>query len=259
MKQRSKNVSSASKKVISSEYEYSIFLINCTYIFFLIWLVIYYIFYSSQDQIFSYLIVIDFESTCWREKNHYSQEISKQPRCFLLDCRYHHRRRDEDATVCSLSYSWVPGCSAEHLHGEHWFRVSHFCSAPGAPYSFRVLHRANRNYTGFNAYVQLFEVHNRSNLCFTRYWQPSVYLCSQVQVEAGIPLQICLPRFNRWLQSLQLEMGFTFPNKQQTSSASSSAQKLCTFVTWSGKHPTHLYSVASNSLIYIAGTIKCLI
>lgn len=29
------------------------------------------------DQIFSHLIVIDFESTCWREKNNYSQEISK--------------------------------------------------------------------------------------------------------------------------------------------------------------------------------------
>lgn len=34
-------------------------------------------FFSLSDQIFSYLIVIDFESTCWREKNNCSQEISK--------------------------------------------------------------------------------------------------------------------------------------------------------------------------------------
>lgn len=44
MKQRSKNVSSASKRVLSSEYEYSIFLINCTYIFFLfdLWFIIFF-------------------------------------------------------------------------------------------------------------------------------------------------------------------------------------------------------------------------
>lgn len=34
-------------------------------------------FFHFTDQIFSHLIVIDFESTCWREKNNYSQEISK--------------------------------------------------------------------------------------------------------------------------------------------------------------------------------------
>lgn len=35
------------------------------------------VYFRFADQIFSYLIVIDFESTCWREKNNYSQEISK--------------------------------------------------------------------------------------------------------------------------------------------------------------------------------------
>lgn len=29
------------------------------------------------DQLFSYLIIIDFESTCWREKNNHGQEISE--------------------------------------------------------------------------------------------------------------------------------------------------------------------------------------
>lgn len=32
-----------------------------------------------SDQIFSYLIVIDFESTCWRDRNNHSQEISECP------------------------------------------------------------------------------------------------------------------------------------------------------------------------------------
>lgn len=61
------------------------------------------------------------------------------------------------------------------------------------------------------------------------------FFFSQMQVEAGIPLQICLSRFSRWLQNLQLNMGVVFPNKQQTSSAPSASQKLCTFLTWSGK------------------------
>lgn len=56
-----------------------------------------------------------------------------------------------------------------------------------------------------------------------------------MQVEAGIPLQICLSRFNRWLQNLQLNMGVVFSNIQQKPSAMTASQKLCTFLTWSGK------------------------
>lgn len=55
-----------------------------------------------------------------------------------------------------------------------------------------------------------------------------------MQVEAGVPLQICLSRFNRWVQNLRLEKGVMFPNKQQACSASDESQKLCTFLTWSG-------------------------
>lgn len=58
---------------------------------------------------------------------------------------------------------------------------------------------------------------------------------SQGQVEAGVPLHICLSRFSRWLQKLQLEMGAVFPKKQEMDSAASASQKLCTFLTWSGK------------------------
>ncbi|XP_036949446.1 ERI1 exoribonuclease 2 isoform X2 [Acanthopagrus latus] len=54
-----------------------------------------------------------------------------------------------------------------------------------------------------------------------------------MQVEAGIPLQICLSRFSRWLQNLQLNMGVVFSNIQQRTSATTASQKLCTFLTWS--------------------------
>ncbi|TNN46187.1 ERI1 exoribonuclease 2 [Liparis tanakae] len=54
---------------------------------------------------------------------------------------------------------------------------------------------------------------------------------TQIQVEAGIPLQIALSRFGRWLQTLQRDMGLVFPSGPQGASAPS--QKQCAFVTWS--------------------------
>lgn len=76
-----------------------------------------------------------------------------------------------------------------------------------------------------------------------------IFFCfsQQMQVEEGIPLQICLSRFTRWLQNLQLKMGVVFPNNQ-TSSAPSAPQKLCTFLTWSGKSQYYL----SVFLCYLA-------
>lgn len=59
-----------------------------------------------------------------------------------------------------------------------------------------------------------------------------------MQVEAGIPLHICLSRFSRWLQNLQLEMGVAFANKDQRCSGPS--QKRCTFLTWSGKSSQYI-------------------
>ncbi|KAI3353419.1 hypothetical protein L3Q82_019947, partial [Scortum barcoo] len=124
------------------------------------------------NQIFSYLIVIDFESTCWREKNNYSQEIIEFPAVLL-------------------------NTSTGEVESE------------------------------FHTYVQPQEHPVLSNFC------TELTGITQMQVEAGIPLQICLSRFSRWLQNLQLEKGVVFPNKQQSSSTSSPSQKLCTFLTWS--------------------------
>uniref|UniRef100_A0A8C5D0S7 Exonuclease domain-containing protein n=1 Tax=Gouania willdenowi TaxID=441366 RepID=A0A8C5D0S7_GOUWI len=56
---------------------------------------------------------------------------------------------------------------------------------------------------------------------------------TQIQVEAGIPLHICLSQFNRWLQTLQHTMGVVFPNEQRNTSAPSATENMCTFLTWS--------------------------
>uniref|UniRef100_A0A3B5MJR8 ERI1 exoribonuclease 2 n=1 Tax=Xiphophorus couchianus TaxID=32473 RepID=A0A3B5MJR8_9TELE len=126
----------------------------------------------KSNQIFSYLIVIDFESTCWREKNNYGQEIIEFP-AVLLDT------------------------SSGEVESE------------------------------FHTYVQPQEHPVLSEFC------TELTGITQVQVEAGVPLQICLSQFNRWVQNLRLEKGVMFPNKQQASSASDESQKLCTFLTWS--------------------------
>ncbi|XP_071359958.1 ERI1 exoribonuclease 2 isoform X2 [Trachinotus anak] len=97
-----------------------------------------------SNQIFSYLIVIDFESTCWKEKNNYSQEIIEFPAVLL-------------------------NTSSGEVESE------------------------------FHTYVQPQEHPILSKFC------TELTGITQVQVEAGIPLQICLSRFCRWLQNLQLE------------------------------------------------------
>lgn len=71
----------------------------------------------------------------------------------------------------------------------------------------------------------------------------------QGQVEAGVPLHICLSRFSRWLQNLQLQMGVVFPSmQQQKCSTPSASQNLCAFLTWSGKMDKCLYPSVSLSL-----------
>ncbi|KAF7662370.1 hypothetical protein LDENG_00237430 [Lucifuga dentata] len=124
-----------------------------------------------SNQIFSYLIVIDFESTCWREKNNYSQEIIEFPAVLL-------------------------NTSTGEVESE------------------------------FHTYVQPQEHPILSDFC------TELTGITQMQVEAGIPLHICLSRFSRWLQTLQLQMGVVFP-REHVGSASSPSQKPCTFLTWS--------------------------
>ncbi|XP_029006723.1 ERI1 exoribonuclease 2 isoform X3 [Betta splendens] len=127
---------------------------------------------AVSNQMFSHLIVIDFESTCWREKTNYSQEIIEFPAVLL-------------------------NTSTGEIESE------------------------------FHTYVQPQEHPILSKFC------TELTGITQRQVEAGIPLQICLSQFSRWLQHLQREMGLVFPSSQHRSSEPSPSQKQCTFLTWS--------------------------
>ncbi|CAB1344138.1 unnamed protein product [Coregonus sp. 'balchen'] len=102
----------------------------------------------TSNQIFPYLIVIDFESTCWRARNSYGQEIIEFPAVLL-------------------------NTSTGEVESE------------------------------FHTYQQ---------------------------VEAGVPLHICLSRFSRWLSTLEHQRGVVFPRDQR---APAVEQRPCAFVTWS--------------------------
>lgn len=67
-----------------------------------------------SDQIFSHLIVIDFESTCWREKNNYSQEISKHSfMCYVCTVNASVVAHNTNPSVLfrSVQLSFLPSCS----------------------------------------------------------------------------------------------------------------------------------------------------
>lgn len=124
------------------------------------------------NQLFSYLIVIDFESTCWREKNNYGQEIIEFP-AVLLDT--------STGLIDSEFHSYVQ--PQEHPV------LSEFCT----------------ELTGI----------------------------TQRQAEAGVPLQMCLSRFGRWLRALQLQKALVFPGERLSAMTPSARHKPCAFVTWS--------------------------
>ncbi|XP_038843794.1 ERI1 exoribonuclease 2-like [Salvelinus namaycush] len=123
----------------------------------------------TSNQIFPYLIVIDFESTCWRERNSYGQEIIEFPAVLL-------------------------NTSTGEVESE------------------------------FHTYVQPQEHPMLSDFC------TELTGITQQQVEAGVPLHICLSRFSRWLQALEHQRGVVFPRDQRAPVAE---QRPCAFVTWS--------------------------
>ncbi|KAI5623600.1 ERI1 exoribonuclease 2, partial [Silurus asotus] len=121
------------------------------------------------DQLLSYLIIIDFESTCWKEKNSYGQEIIEFPAVLM---------NTHTGLIESEFHSYVQ--PQEHPH------LSSFCT----------------ELTGI----------------------------TQEQVEAGLPLQICLSRFTRWLHTLHQERDVVF---LRDNTHTSTAGKPCAFLTWS--------------------------
>ncbi|XP_038676550.1 ERI1 exoribonuclease 2 isoform X1 [Scyliorhinus canicula] len=125
----------------------------------------------KSNQFFSYLIIIDFESTCWKDgKSHYRPEIIEFPAVLL-------------------------NTSNGEIEVE------------------------------FHAYVQPQEHPILSGFC------TELTGIKQWQVEAGIPLAICLSQFSRWIQKLQQEKSIVFIKGMSWMCGLDS--RPCAFVTWS--------------------------
>ncbi|XP_078095966.1 ERI1 exoribonuclease 2 [Mustelus asterias] len=125
----------------------------------------------KSNQFFSYLIIIDFESTCWKDgKSRYSPEIIEFPAVLL-------------------------NTSNGEIEVE------------------------------FHTYVQPQEHPILSAFC------TELTGIKQWQVEAGIPLAICLSQFSRWIQKLQQEKSIVFI--KAVSQLCGLESRPCAFVTWS--------------------------
>ncbi|XP_060769841.1 ERI1 exoribonuclease 2, partial [Neoarius graeffei] len=126
---------------------------------------------SASNQLFSYLIIIDFESTCWKENNNHGQEIIEFPAVLM---------------------------------NTHTGQIE----------------------SEFHSYVQPQEHPLLSSFC------TELTGITQEQVEAGLPLQICLSRFTRWLHTLQQERDVVFL-RDETQTRTATSGKPCAFLTWS--------------------------
>ncbi|KAF3852593.1 hypothetical protein F7725_005948 [Dissostichus mawsoni] len=151
-----------------------------------------------SNQIFAYLIVIDFESTCWKEKTNYGQEIIEFPAVLLntstgeIESEFHTYVQPQERPLLSEFCTELTGIKQVSVY-------SHKCKAENSP------------------------AHFYGSVFFT---------ACNMQVEAGIPLQICLSRFNRWLQKMQVEKGLVFPNGPQKSSAPSPSHRVLSSRDW---------------------------
>ncbi|XP_043929270.1 ERI1 exoribonuclease 2-like [Protopterus annectens] len=125
----------------------------------------------KSNQLYAYIIVIDFESTCWNDgKKHYTQEIIEFPAVLL---------NTSNGQIESEFHTYVQP-------QEHPF-LSVFCT----------------ELTGIK----------------------------QSQVDAGVPLMICLSQFSRWIRHLQQEKNIAFVS--DASKPSNPETNVCAFVTWS--------------------------
>ncbi|XP_072416023.1 ERI1 exoribonuclease 2 isoform X1 [Chiloscyllium punctatum] len=125
----------------------------------------------KSNQFFSYLIIIDFESTCWKDgRTRYSPEIIEFP-----------------AVLLNTS------------NGEIELE--------------------------FHTYVQPQEHPLLAGFCM------ELTGIKQWQVEAGVPLAICLSQFSRWIRKLQQEKNIVFANDM--SQLCGLELRPCAFVTWS--------------------------
>ncbi|NWH64322.1 ERI2 exoribonuclease, partial [Geococcyx californianus] len=124
---------------------------------------------QAAGQRFGYLIVIDFEATCWRDAGRRGPEIIEFPAVLL-------------------------NTSTGETESE------------------------------FHTYVQPQEHPVLSEFC------TELTGITQTQVDEGVPLNICLSQFLKWIQKIQKEKKIIFGS--DTPRRSTSEANPCTFVTW---------------------------
>ncbi|XP_061426910.1 ERI1 exoribonuclease 2 isoform X1 [Lethenteron reissneri] len=124
-----------------------------------------------SHQLFAYLIVIDFESTCWNDgRPRNGQEIIEFP-----------------AVLLNAANGQIENEFRTYLQPQEHPLLSAFCT----------------ELTGIQ----------------------------QHQVEAGVPLHICLSQFGHWLRKLQEEKNIVFARDLERDACE--GKKPCAFVTWS--------------------------
>ncbi|KAF1518666.1 ERI1 exoribonuclease 2, partial [Eudyptes sclateri] len=124
---------------------------------------------AAAGQRFGYLIVVDFEATCWRDAGRRGPEIIEFPAVLL-------------------------NTSTGEIESE------------------------------FHTYVQPQEHPILSEFC------TELTGITQNQVDEGVPLNICLSQFLKWIQKIQKEKKIIFSS--DIPSHSTSEARPCTFVTW---------------------------
>ncbi|NWV60490.1 ERI2 exoribonuclease, partial [Malurus elegans] len=124
---------------------------------------------AAPGQKFAFLIVLDFEATCWREPGRRGAEIIEFP-----------------AVLLNTSTGVIESEFHMYVQPQEHPILSEFCT----------------ELTGI----------------------------TQNQVDEGVPLNICLSQFLKWIQKIQKEKKIIFITDSQSNSTSEA--KACAFVTW---------------------------
>ena len=211
---------------------------------------------QMRGQQFQYLLALDFESTCWEEKEGRSPEIIEFPvvLCSTSDGYEISLNDDPDSSVMkennvdcvlvnssgpevvssadsdrsrvnSLAQSFIS--ETDNLRAPASIAIDS-CSAPPPPPPFRILEK-------FHHYVVPFENPILSSFCVSL-----TGITQNLLDTEGVPLHICLKRFQKWLNAMKVKYGLRFTGEKEKDS--STEEKVCesistvatasTFLTW---------------------------
>ncbi|CAC5366694.1 ERI2 [Mytilus coruscus] len=170
----------------------------------------------STDQTFPYLVVLDFESTCWQDGKFRTQEIIEFPAVLLntstgkIESEFQFYVQPQEQPTLSEFCRQLTGITQT----ADWYNTGMSLLQPQEQ---PTLSEFCRQLTGI---TQVCHYCNHKNN------QPSV---NSDQVDNGIPLNLCVRKFVRWLDSLREKKGVVFTQP----STETDKCHLATIVTWS--------------------------